>query len=430
MQPAERRLRTRITQAFSIFAAGGLLLALTSGVAAQAEPDADGDIVDISITITPAETVDEGRIWADGDGLHVRGLTVAAKVEGNLSGSAQLVSDIDWAGPCDPAGIVCAGGQDTFSQVEIESEAGNWSGTVGVEVIPDGAVLVHGVLVGWHGASDRVIVLTELTAVDGASLTLAGQVVTLNGPVGGVHITNSACVTSERTADGGFLGSGGLVNDSGPARILFEPVGFPNASGVYGEANLIGHNGGLRGIFIAATNNQHAHGNFVLAGVSGPYAGMLGYGRATMSLVEEPRCTSGFQLTSTWTGQVRYLSDPQAFLAPRVFFISPADGAEVNSPVALELGAEHVSIEPAGTARAGAGYLVVIVDAPCFGPGEVIPADDQHIHLSGGETSLDLSLLTGEHRLCLQLADGVGVAQPATDVITIRLVPSNGGDEL
>jgi hypothetical protein len=427
MQPTDIRHHDGLARLFSLLVASCMMLALASGAVAQQGPGTDDDVVAISLSLTLGETLDEGRVWTDEEGLHVRDLTTDNLVEGDLSGTARLVTDIDWAGPCDPSGLVCEGEQDAFSTVEIESEVGNWSGTVGVEVVPDGAVLVHGVLVGWHGAADRVIVLSELVGAAADSLTFAGQLVTLNGPVGGIHLSHSACVTSENTADGGFLGSNGLVSDSGPDRIRFEPIGFSNPSGVYGEANLIGQKGVLRGIFIAAINNQHAHGNFVLAGASGPYAGMLGYGRATMSLVDEPRCASGVQLTSSWTGQVRFLSDPAAFLAPRVFFVSPAEGAEVNSPVALELGAEHVVIEPAGEARDGAGYLNVIVDAPCIGPGEPMPEDDQHIRLAGGETSLELSLLTGEHRLCLQLSDGAGVAQPATDVITIRLVPSDGG---
>jgi hypothetical protein len=430
MQPADIRHHHGLARLISLLVASCMMLALASGAVAQQGTGTDDDVVAISVTLMLGETLDEGRVWVDEEGLHVRDLTTDNLVGGDLSGNARLVTDIDWAGPCDPSGLVCEGGQDAFSLVEIESEAGNWSGTVAVEAVPDGAVLVHGVLVGWHGAADQVIVLSELTGADEAGLTFSGQLVTLNGPVGGIHLSHSACVTGENTADGGFIGSNGLVNDNGPDRIRFEPIGFSNPSGVYGEANLIGQKGILRGIFIAAINNQHAHGNFVLAGASGPYAGMLGYGRATMSLVDEPRCASGVQFTSTWTGQVRFLSDPEAFLAARVFFVSPADGAEVNSPVALELGAEHVVIEPAGEARDGAGYLNVIVDAPCIGPGELMPEDDQHIRLAGAETSLELSLLTGEHRLCVQLSDGAGVAQPATDVITIRVVPSDGGEGL
>lgn len=407
-----------------------LLLAIPAlPAAAQTEPQNDAAITPIAVTVSASDVVDPGRTWIDDEGLHARDLVTTSTLEGDLVGAAQLTTDLDWFGPCDADLAACEGGQDSFSTVEVRTDEGIWTGTLAIEIAPESRSEAHGILVGRHGNSDRVIVFDEVNDIESIdSMELVGRMVTLSGPIGGIHLTNSACITGPTTADGGFLGARGLVVDNGPARIMRQSVGGAAPMGVYGEIRQIGQKGNLRSIFNARMYGRHAHGSFVLAGESGPYSGMLGYGRATATLSEDPRCQGGMQITSTWIGQARFLTDPASFLAPRVFFRFPTDGAVVTLPLTLELGAEHVEIEAAGQAREGAGYLAVIVDAPCIGPGEPVPEDDQHFHLTQGETSIDLSLLTGQYRLCLQLVNGEGIAQPATDVITIRVAASGGED--
>lgn len=406
-----------------------LLLPLLGGVqvAAQEAPDGDGPIVPIQLDLTFDAVSAEGARWNDGETLRVRDMTVAFTVSGDLNGSATLETDLDWAGPCDAETGDCAGARHGFAHVELESEGASWRGSLALEATPGERPLARGILIGRQGARDQVLIIDEVAATDGASLAVSGRLATLDGPVGGVQLSHSTCVTGETTADGGFLGGQGLIVDSGPARIARHDLGIGAPLAMHGETTDIGHKGVVRGMFVVGRSGSHGHGSFVLVGESGPYRGMIGYGRALLSLSDEPRCQSGVMLTSTWTGQARYVSDPASFLAPRVYFRSPVDGTSVPTPVEVELAAEHVQIEPAGTAREGAGYLVIIVDAPCAGPGEPIPDDDQHLHLRAGETSARLSMFSGRHRLCLQLADGAGIAQPATDVITI-LVTSSSGD--
>ena len=100
-------------------------------------------------------------------------------------------------------------------------------------------------------------------------------------------------------------------------------------------------------------------------------------------------------------------SDSGSDSAAKVFFIEPQDGATVSSPVQVKMGAENFTIEPAGEVNEGAGHLHITVDAPCSPVGQVIPADDQHIHYGKGQTEAELELAPGEHKLCLQAADGI-----------------------
>ena len=96
--------------------------------------------------------------------------------------------------------------------------------------------------------------------------------------------------------------------------------------------------------------------------------------------------------------------------APRVYFVSPANGAAVSSPVHVTLGVEHFTVEPAGVAKPGAGHLHIMVDTACLAAGSIIPKDAQHLHYGQGQLAADLELTPGQHTLCLQAADGAHTA--------------------
>jgi len=100
-----------------------------------------------------------------------------------------------------------------------------------------------------------------------------------------------------------------------------------------------------------------------------------------------------------------------ASTAPRVYFTSPADGAEVTSPVKVTMAADNFTVQPADAGiNAGAGHLHIMVDTACSAAGDVIPKDDTHLHYGGGQVEAELELAPGTHTLCLQAADGAHVA--------------------
>jgi hypothetical protein len=95
---------------------------------------------------------------------------------------------------------------------------------------------------------------------------------------------------------------------------------------------------------------------------------------------------------------------------PRVFFISPADGATVSSPVHLQLGMENYMLMavPEGTpteARPGMAHQHVGVDTQCLPVGETIPKADPWVHLGNGATEMDMQLTPGDHTLTVQAGD-------------------------
>ena len=105
--------------------------------------------------------------------------------------------------------------------------------------------------------------------------------------------------------------------------------------------------------------------------------------------------------------------------AASVSLLSPADGDRVYGKVTVRMAAEGVTIEPAGEPAEGAGHFHLVVGLPCVDEGVSIPKDPQHVHFGKGQTEAEVFLPAGRHELCLQVGDGVHVAQDITDTITV-----------
>lgn len=90
---------------------------------------------------------------------------------------------------------------------------------------------------------------------------------------------------------------------------------------------------------------------------------------------------------------------------PELYFISPADGEQVEGPVKVVFGLHGMGIAPAGVERPGTGHHHLIIDAPLPAAGAPIPANDKHVHFGGGQTEAVIELLPGEHTLQLLLGD-------------------------
>jgi len=108
----------------------------------------------------------------------------------------------------------------------------------------------------------------------------------------------------------------------------------------------------------------------------------------------------------------------------RLFFITPADGDTVSSPVAVEFGLEGMGVVAAGVNEAHTGHHHILVDAGLPDLGLPIPADENHIHFGDASTSTELTLEPGEHTLQLLLGDHLHIPHdPAvmSDTITITV---------
>ncbi|MZR61568.1 DUF4399 domain-containing protein [Alcanivorax sp. DP30] len=90
----------------------------------------------------------------------------------------------------------------------------------------------------------------------------------------------------------------------------------------------------------------------------------------------------------------------------KVFFVTPANGDSVTSPVTVEFGLEGMEVIPAGTEQENSGHHHLLIDlseAPDMGM--PLPANDHVVHFGKGQTSTTLELEPGEHTLQLLLGD-------------------------
>ncbi len=109
----------------------------------------------------------------------------------------------------------------------------------------------------------------------------------------------------------------------------------------------------------------------------------------------------------------------------KVYIVSPADGAQVTSPVTVRFGLSGMGVAPAGVNREKTGHHHLIIDAPTPSPAVPIPADDNHKHFGGGQTETVVELAPGEHTLQLVLGDHLHVPHDppiVSERITITVV--------
>jgi len=102
----------------------------------------------------------------------------------------------------------------------------------------------------------------------------------------------------------------------------------------------------------------------------------------------------------TWAGT-------PALKGARVYFISPADGEVVTSPVRVRFGLSGMGVAPAGTDRKHTGHHHLLIDLDELPPlHRPLPSDAHHKHFGGGQTEAEIDLTPGKHTLQLLLGDG------------------------
>ena len=115
---------------------------------------------------------------------------------------------------------------------------------------------------------------------------------------------------------------------------------------------------------------------------------------------------------------------PEGEKKPQVFFVSPADGAEVTSPVKLEFGIKGMSVDAAGEVKEGSGHHHLIINGGPIEEGVVVPANETHIHYGQAQTEAEVALEPGEYSLTMQFANGAhqSYGDPMSAKISIKVV--------
>ena len=114
----------------------------------------------------------------------------------------------------------------------------------------------------------------------------------------------------------------------------------------------------------------------------------------------------GMDHMASTTGNVPAL--PAVPEGAKVVFANLKEGATIHTPFKLEMGTEVIKIDTAGPVVQGSGHHHLFIDAEdSLAAGETVPKDSTHIHFGKGQTTYELNLSPGKHKLTLQMADGL-----------------------
>lgn len=134
--------------------------------------------------------------------------------------------------------------------------------------------------------------------------------------------------------------------------------------------------------------------------------------------------SSGAQNSMTPESSAKKASDDSmgAIKTAKVQIVSPKDGETVKPTFTAKFMVEGLKVAKAGQIEPGTGHFHILVDTPATPEGEVVPADDKHLHYGQGQTEANLSLKPGPHTLTLQFADGAHRAYSKMLTQTIKII--------
>jgi hypothetical protein len=89
----------------------------------------------------------------------------------------------------------------------------------------------------------------------------------------------------------------------------------------------------------------------------------------------------------------------------KVYFLAPANGAEVKGPVKVVFGLAGMGVAPAGTQKEHTGHHHLVIDGASFDAARPLPTSDQIRHFGNGQTEATVELKPGKHTLQLVLGD-------------------------
>lgn len=99
--------------------------------------------------------------------------------------------------------------------------------------------------------------------------------------------------------------------------------------------------------------------------------------------------------------------NPPPAAAQGAYIVAPADGATVSSPFKVQFGVKGMTVAPAGTLSEGTGHYHLLINTKVIPKGEVIPADEKHLHFGKGQTETEVKLDPGTYKLTVLFADGL-----------------------
>jgi len=90
----------------------------------------------------------------------------------------------------------------------------------------------------------------------------------------------------------------------------------------------------------------------------------------------------------------------------KVSFVNLKNDQSVTSPFKVDMAVDGMKIDTAGPVVAASGHFHILIDQDAFPEGQMIPKDSLHLHYGKGQTTDNVKLSPGIHKLTIQFADG------------------------
>ncbi|TBR18802.1 MAG: DUF4399 domain-containing protein [Chitinophagaceae bacterium] len=111
---------------------------------------------------------------------------------------------------------------------------------------------------------------------------------------------------------------------------------------------------------------------------------------------------------TTATEKFEMPSMPEVPNDATVFFENLKEGQTVGSSVAVKMGVTGLSVDTAnGILKPSSGHHHILIDLDSVLTETVIPKDSIHLHFGNAQTSAEIKLPKGKHKLTLQFADAL-----------------------
>lgn len=107
-----------------------------------------------------------------------------------------------------------------------------------------------------------------------------------------------------------------------------------------------------------------------------------------------------------------------------VEFVNLREGDVVSSPFKVKFAVTGMSLAPAGDSTVNTGHHHLIINSEGIATGELVPADERHLHFGKGQTETEVTLPPGNYKLTMQFANGLhqsyGEGMRKTIQITVK----------
>jgi hypothetical protein len=256
--------------------------------------------VEVTFTSTLVEITNPGEEWVDEAGIfHLRGQVETDDVTGDLTGSAEVVINVD--------ANEAEGWQTAWGTFVMADETGTWSGrwlnnvtVVEDEVFESGFMMLSG-----RGSYAGMTIAGGLTLGDADDATIEGVMQTMALPTAGLTMTQDLCFQEDGSISGGFF-SNGAVETSGSSQAAFEASGgiWTHTYNLFGLMTFTDAHGSFSVAFLGGAQDGETYsgswGPFMILGGDGAYAELYGNGRAVMTAAETSTCATGvgFRISS------------------------------------------------------------------------------------------------------------------------------------